>query len=428
MTVAALVDEPVGRLLDALDELRSTPAPVGLEAARVGLLARAQAELRGVYLRDLARLDPATEGARNAAELVADRSGLPVTLTRQDAGLADRLALVPGLAEAVAQGVVPLAAALLLVKAWRALPSRLHDDSLAAALITLAELVDLRELRGKVDELLGALAPDVTDADLADAREAAELTLVRVGSRTRLAGECDALTGELFAEVLHAKAQADRVDGDTRTTAQRLMAALVDCVTTAGQSDTVPGSPQLVVVATVDDLTRAADLTPERVDPADALADLFTGVDLPARPPAARSATARPGWTACTRGGLRVGPRTLAALTCTSRLTRLVLSPLGHPLDSTPAARQLPRRERRALEHRAGYRCERLGCGRPAHLCVPHHVVPWALGGPSTQANTVLLCPSCHHQLHDRQRALELTGHRRIGPRGWLRAGPPDST
>ncbi|MCW2606993.1 MAG: putative endonuclease [Frankiales bacterium] len=430
MAVEALADGPVLRLLAALEEVRSTPAPVGLAAARVALLARASAELRGVYLRDLAQLDPAAEGARNHADLLADLSGLPVAQARKDAALSSRLALLPGLPDAVAHGVVALPAALLLVKAWQALPTRLHDEPLAAALLTLAQLLDLPDLRAKVDELLHALAPDVTDTDLADARDHAHLTLVRVGSRSRLDGECNALTGELLAEILHAQVEAERTDGDTRTTAQRTMAALVSLLTNASSSTPdSPTAPRLVVVATVDDLTRTAETTPDRTDPDDALTELFTGTDLQTGSTTGGepAAPVRPRWTARTRGGLPVGPRTLAALACRSVLTRLVLSPLGDPLDSSPDARQLDRPGRRALEHRAGYRCERAGCGRPARLCVPHHVVPWALGGPSTQANTVLLCPSCHHLLHDRQRPLELTLDRRIGPRGWLRGGPPDT-
>ena len=180
------------------------------------------------------------------------------------------------------------------------------------------------------------------------------------------------------------------------------------------------------MVATVDDLTRTVEPDAAQVEPEQALADLL-GRPVPAgaaRGAAAEPADGAPRWSARTRAGLPIGPRTLGAVCCTARLTRLVLGPLGGPLDSSPTARQLSRRERRALEHRAGYRCERAGCGRPAASTVPHHVVPWALGGPSTQTNTVLLCRSCHHLLHDRDRPLELTRDRRIGPHGWLRGGP----
>lgn len=177
--------------------------------------------------------------------------------------------------------------------------------------------------------------------------------------------------------------------------------------------------PLLVVVTTPDDLLASPHPGAAAVAPEEALQALFDAV--PASP------ATRPAWTSRTRGHVPVGPRGLAALCCEARLTRLLTDAAGSPLDSNPTARQLSRRERRALESRAAHRCERLGCGRAAHLCVPHHVVPWALGGPSTQANTVLLCRSCHHLLHDRDRPLELTRDRRIGPRGWLRGGPPGS-
>lgn len=423
MAVAALVDQPVAALLDALDAVRSTPAPAGLEAQRLAALAHASAQLRGVFLRDLAAVEPAAHGARNPADLLTDHAGVPAWQARRDASLARRLPTVPGLPDAVADGSLELDAALLLTRAWNALPTRLRDDQLAAALITLAQLVDLRDLRAKIDELVGALAPDVTDDDLADAREHAELRLTDVGARTRLDGECDRLTGELLRQVLHARAEADRSPTDPRSTPQRAMDALISLLTAAAGSDLVPGDPRLVVVATVDDLERTSDPHPDRTDPDHAVAQLFHGTDLAAP---AGAGPARTPWTAHSRGGLPVGPRTLAALTCQAVLTRLVLSPLGSPLDSSPTARQLTARERRALEHRAGYRCERAGCGRPAHVTVPHHVIPWALGGPTTQANTVLLCPSCHHLLHDRLRPLLLTDGRRIGPRGWLSGAPPD--
>ena len=208
------------------------------------------------------------------------------------------------------------------------------------------------------------------------------------------------------------------------------MDALVSCLTDAhtATGDAAAGpEPLLVVVATADELARTTQPHPDQVDPADALTDLFTGIDLlaPADDPATARTTKPRRWSACTRGGVPLGPRSLSALLCTSRLTRLLLSPAGHPLDSSPTARQLSRRERRALEHRARYRCERHGCGRPAAVCVPHHVVPFALGGLSTLHNTVLLCASCHHQLHDRQQPLTLTDQRRIGPRGWIH-GEPD--
>ncbi len=434
MTVEALVDAPAALLLQALEAVRETPAPLGQVPGRLTVLAHAAAELHGVYLRALHEAERDGEhlaaGCRSTADLLVDAAGLPVSRARADAGSARRLGLVPGLHDAHAGGGIELAAARLVAKAYAALPPAFRDDATAAALITLAGLVDLADLRAKVDELVSALAPDITDDSLAGARESGELTLTDVGAQTRLDGHTDALTGEWLRDVLSAKAEADRGQADPRSAGQRLLDALLDCVRTAVEHGAAPGTdvpPTIVVITRPEDLLRTPDPAAAAVDAQQALDDLFDGTAL--RPPGAPvTDPVSPGWSTHSRGGVRLGPRTLGAVACGARLTRLLLDSRGWPLDSSPQARQIPRRERRALEHRAGYRCERDGCGRPAAVCVPHHVVPWALGGLSLQSNLVLLCRSCHHLLHDRDRPLLLTAGRRIGPRGWLRGSndPPD--
>lgn len=443
VAVDDLVDEPLALLLAAVAAVRDVPAPLGQVPTRLAALAHASVELRGIYLRDLARAEqdgePAAAGCRSAADLLVEHAGIGVSRARADAGQARRLAGLPGLLEAVAAGDVPVAAARLLARAWAALPEQLRDTATAAALLELGRLLDQADLQAKVDELLGALQPEVTDDALAAAHDAGELDLVDVGAQTRLRAHTDAVTGEWLREVLDAVAEKDRGLTDSRTAGRRRLDALLACVRAASGTSTVPqgdAAPLLVVVATVADLLRTCDATPEVPAPADALADLFSGLPgrddpSPAGVPAADgtcSCAAAPPpdrWSARTRGAVSVGPRTLALLSCSARLTRMVVSPLGHPLDSSPAARQLSRRERRALEQRAGYRCQRAGCGRPARRCVPHHVRPWALGGASTLENTVLLCEACHHALHDACKTLELTDGSRIGPRGWVRP-PPD--
>ncbi len=412
MAVSVLVDGPAVALQDALNAIRETPAPLGQVPARLTLLAHAVRELQGVYLRELAAVDPAAEGVRSVADLLVDAAGLPVTAARADAALAVRLAPLPGLLDALAGGAVELPAARLLARAWSVLPSRLRDAPTAEALLTLGMLVDLADLRAKVDELCAALQPDVTDEALAAAQESGELVLTDVGAETRLSGHTDRLQGEWLREVLSARAEADRGLADGRTSGARLLDALLDIV-----REHVPapdGSdralPTLVVVAAAADLFEPRAATPDQ-----ALAAMLGTTPCGTPPPVVGART---------RGGCPVGHTTLRRLCCESALTRLLLDPLGWPLDSSPRARQLSRRERRALEHRAGYRCQREGCGRPAAVCVPHHVVPFALGGPSTQANTVLLCRSCHHLLHDRGRVLGLVDGARIGPQGWVRPPP----
>jgi hypothetical protein len=176
------------------------------------------------------------------------------------------------------------------------------------------------------------------------------------------------------------------------------------------------------VVAPVDALLAGeAGQRPSLLDALDAVRSGVAAAEAPAEP-STPGATLLPA-AAQTRRGTRIGPRTLQRLCCDATLTRLLLDPAGHPLDSTPERRQLTRRERRALEHRDGYRCQRRGCRRPASSCDPHHVRPWHLGGRTVLANMLLLCRACHHQLHDRQAHLPLADGRVIGPRGWVK-GP----
>jgi len=72
----------------------------------------------------------------------------------------------------------------------------------------------------------------------------------------------------------------------------------------------------------------------------------------------------------------------------------------GTPIGVGRTTRELPRRLRRALEHRAGGCCEVPGCGARAGLHA-HHIWHWEDGGPTELWNLLLVCPF-HHRLHHR--------------------------
>ena len=42
-----------------------------------------------------------------------------------------------------------------------------------------------------------------------------------------------------------------------------------------------------------------------------------------------------------------------------------------------------------------------IGCGRSAVWCEAHHIEEWLNGGPTDIDNLVLVCKSCHHNIHD---------------------------
>lgn len=103
----------------------------------------------------------------------------------------------------------------------------------------------------------------------------------------------------------------------------------------------------------------------------------------------------------------------------------------GVPIGVGRETREIPRRLRRALEHRARGRCEVPGCDARAGLHA-HHLVHWEDGGPTDLPNLALVCPY-HHRAHhqglltirgpaDALRVLDRRG--RPLPRGSL-ARPP---
>jgi len=67
--------------------------------------------------------------------------------------------------------------------------------------------------------------------------------------------------------------------------------------------------------------------------------------------------------------------------------------------------------------------CTAPGCDRPHWMCEIHHIIPWALGGPTNLDNLTLLC-SRHHHLHHAKEA-QAIGSRQS--RDWSRrsARPP---
>ncbi|QXC61779.1 HNH endonuclease [Aquihabitans sp. G128] len=74
----------------------------------------------------------------------------------------------------------------------------------------------------------------------------------------------------------------------------------------------------------------------------------------------------------------------------------------------------------RALIARTGGRCNVEGCDAPHWRCQIHHLVPWDRGGPTDQANLVLVCRRHHKLLHA---GFGLVRRRRV-----LRLRRPDGT
>lgn len=95
-------------------------------------------------------------------------------------------------------------------------------------------------------------------------------------------------------------------------------------------------------------------------------------------------------------------------LACDATARLLVENPDGTAAGYGRRRRIVPERLRRHLHHRARSTCEWRGCSRRRGLHA-HHVVHWADGGPTDEANLLLLCTRHHHLVHDE--GWTVTGH-----------------
>jgi Domain of unknown function (DUF222)/HNH endonuclease len=106
----------------------------------------------------------------------------------------------------------------------------------------------------------------------------------------------------------------------------------------------------------------------------------------------------------------------LAMLVCDSQIQLSVDGPDGRTLDLGRRRRRPTRRQLVALWRR-DKGCAVPGCGRTRFLHA-HHVRPWALGGPTSLDNLVLLCGGHHRLLHHGAFGVVALGQQRFRFRG----------
>ena len=108
--------------------------------------------------------------------------------------------------------------------------------------------------------------------------------------------------------------------------------------------------------------------------------------------------TDQPGGFAEICGVGPIPPGALARLACNSDVWVEIFGDTLTPLYETVAQRAPTAAQRRALIARDGS-C--IGCGALPLECEAHHVIPWKSGGKTHVDNLVLVCWSCHDQIHD---------------------------
>jgi hypothetical protein len=113
----------------------------------------------------------------------------------------------------------------------------------------------------------------------------------------------------------------------------------------------------------------------------------------------------------------------LARLTCDGDLRVAGIAGDGHPADIGRRSRKVPADLRRAVQLRDRH-CRFPGCHRTRGLHA-HHVLHWAVGGPTDLSNLLLLCAHHHRFVHDHGwtlRAIDPTAGR------WGFHAPDDDT
>ena len=238
-----------------------------------------------------------------------------------------------------------------------------HDDKLLSVeprLLLHARANDLRSLRTAI-----AHFRNLAQADGTQPREHDGLYLAQTyGGRTVLSGEFDSLAAETVATTLHAYRDPPS-DGDTRTTAQRTAAALVQVceVALAHIADVGKDAAHLSLVIDWRTLTAGQ---PGRMD------GEFTGP---------------------------LHPQDIERLLCDASISRIVTGPDSLPINLGRARRTPSAAQRRAIVAR-DQGCRWPGCNRPAGWCQAHHTRPWYPHGPTDVDNLALFCDHHHDVLH----------------------------
>ena len=301
---------------------------------------------------------------------------------------------------------------------------------LEAAFALLAQELPTRHLSANLEELVLAVVPALLDKAAEHGRDTAglRLTLKGDGSGWHLQGDLDLECGERLYVALGAEAARDpRNPADTQAWAD-------------ARADGTAGTDGN---AWVDSANLLAGLDPElrprskRRRLHDALNGLLgrhldTGlagtagkmpVQINVTLPEA-TVTGAPGARPARGDSGALLPRSLVRRWwCDARVTGYVLGLGGKALRTVHAQRTLTGRERKALAIETGARCAGIGCcpDKPDPLVVlrPHHARRYADDGSTSLDETLPVCDTLHHDLHEGGKTVRLRDGRYLNEQGF---------
>lgn len=374
--------------------LRQAQDTLGLVAARV--LARVEAE--GAWATT-----PKGRAARDFDEWVAKETRGSRAGARRQTRLARAVdkETVPGLADEVAGGRVPLEHADVLTRLAPTTPARQEalssgdPDRNAGHLLRKAGELGLDEFVKEVKRWAAKVDPTADERGHRDATERVACTLTPRDDGVAISAFMTTVDGAALDAALTAVAGVPSAD-DTRSHAQRMGAALggmarmvLDHGLAAGRSGGF--RPHLTVHVSWE--TLVAQVNALESASADASADGG----------ALRQPVIQAGWEAAVLDdGTPIPASVLSRLACDSEVSRVVFGPQSQVLDVGRNERLYTGALRRAVVARDRH-CAYPGCDRPPKYCEIHHVKHWAAHqGETSVDNGILLCWHHHDLVHSR--------------------------
>jgi hypothetical protein len=99
--------------------------------------------------------------------------------------------------------------------------------------------------------------------------------------------------------------------------------------------------------------------------------------------------------------GWDISPLAVQTLACDAEIVPVLTNGEGRALDVGTTIYPFPPRIRTAIELRDRH-CTWPGCSAKSAWCDAHHLTPYRLGGPTSEANGTLLCGPHHRHVHDK--------------------------
>ena len=325
---------------------------------RLGLIKRAEARLAAMKTAALGEY--ASRGGEGLARRVAlEELQASKQQARREVQTASQLSQVPETLDALGAGEIPAAHATQIAKAASQGPV---DE---AVLVEAARRQDFGTFSKTLRDHQHEQSGDDGKSLMAKQRQRRDLSFFKSPDDGMfiLNGRFDPVAGNRIEAALadeERRLRNDKPASDEASFNQRLADALENLVC-ADTTDRKPQGTTLILTADWDALNqRLAD------------ARLLDGTPLPVSE------------------ALRLG--------CNADILPAVFDAKGQQLWVGRKHRLATEAQRAALIIRDKH-C--IGCGRSAIWCEAHHIDEWYKGGPTDIDNLVLVCTSCHHNIHD---------------------------